>query len=163
MSCWPVTLMISQATGNYKGVRLASEQELYSHKLILASSFVFQLPPPHSSPGAQQNVYCDFGSKNTTEKLARSICITKHSLKLDKANCLAFFPPRCKICITCLLFLSDFNISNFLPYQFFSPALFPEQVTAIHVLQLSSNVAVCPSGMWVHLPNFYLVTTILVL
>jgi len=119
MSCWPVTLMISQATGNYKGVRLASEQELYSHKLILASSFVFQLPPPHSSPGAQQNVYCDFGSKNTTEKLARSVCITKHSLKLDKANCLAFFPPRCKICITCLLFLSDFNISNFLPYQFF--------------------------------------------
>ncbi|OIT22601.1 PREDICTED: rab escort protein 1 [Nicotiana attenuata] len=115
------SLLMDKATGNYKGVRLASEQELYSHKLILASSFVFQLPPPHSSPDAQQNVYCDFGSKNTTEKLARSVCITKHSLKLDKANCLAFFPPR---------------------------SLFPEQVTAIHVLQLSSNVAVCPSGMF---------------
>ncbi|XP_009607696.1 rab escort protein 1-like [Nicotiana tabacum] len=115
------SLLMDKATGNYKGVRLASEQELFSHKLILAPSFVFQLPPPHASPDALQIVYCDFGSNNTTEKLARSVCITKHSLKLDVANCLAFFPPR---------------------------SLFPEQVTAIHVLQLSSNVAVCPSGMF---------------
>lgn len=110
------SVLMDKASGSYKGVCLASEQELFSHKLILAPSFVVQSPPPHSSPDAH-----DFGSRNTTEKLARSICISKHSLKLDVANCLAFFPPR---------------------------SLFPEQVTAIHVLQLSSNVAVCPSGMF---------------
>lgn len=110
------SLLMDKASGSYKGVCLASEQELFSHKLILAPSFVVQLPLPHSSPDAH-----DFGSRNATEKLARSICISKHSLKLDVANCLAFFPPR---------------------------SLFPEQVTAIHVLQLSSNVAVCPSGMF---------------
>lgn len=109
-------LLMDKASGSYKGVCLASEQELFSHKLILAPSFVIQSPSPHSSPDAR-----DFGSRNTTEKLARSICISKHSLKLDVANCLAFFPPR---------------------------SLFPEQVTTIHVLQLSSNVAVCPSGMF---------------
>ncbi|XP_055804044.1 rab escort protein 1 [Solanum dulcamara] len=110
------SLLMDKASGSYKGVCLASEQELFSHKLILAPSFVVQPPPPHSSPDAH-----DFGSRNTTDKMARSICISKHSLKLDVANCLAFFPPR---------------------------SLFPEQVTAIHVLQLSSNVAVCPSGMF---------------
>lgn len=110
------SLLMDKASGSYKGVCLASEQELFSHKLILAPSFVVQLPLPHSSPDAH-----DFGSRNATEKLARSICISKHSLKLDVANCLAFFPPK---------------------------SLFPEQVTAIHVLQLSSNVAVCPSGMF---------------
>ncbi|KAJ8567712.1 hypothetical protein K7X08_019920 [Anisodus acutangulus] len=109
-------LLMDKVSGSYKGVFLASEQELFSHKLILAPSFVVPSPPPHSSPDT-----CDFGSPNTTEKLARSICISNHSLKLDIANCLAFFPPR---------------------------SLFPEQVTAIHVLQLSSNVAVCPSGMF---------------
>ncbi|XP_059280566.1 rab escort protein 1-like [Lycium ferocissimum] len=88
--------MISQASGCYKGVCLASEQELFSNKLILAPSFVVQSPPPHSSPDA-----CDFGSGNTTEKLARSICISKHSLKLDVANCLAFFPPRWDEAVTC--------------------------------------------------------------
>ncbi|KAG5623185.1 hypothetical protein H5410_008403 [Solanum commersonii] len=93
------SLLMDKASGSYKGVCLASEQELFSHKLILAPSFVVQSPLPHSSPDAH-----DFGSRNTTEKLARSICISKHSLKLD--------------------------------------------VTAIHVLQLSSNVAVCPSGMF---------------
>ncbi|KAM3285622.1 rab escort protein 1 isoform X1 [Capsicum chacoense] len=110
------SLLMDKASGSCKGVCLASEQELFSHKLILAPSFVVQSPFPHSSPDTR-----DFGLRNTTEKLARSICISKHSLKLDVANCLIFFPPR---------------------------SLFPEQVAAIHVLQLSSNVAVCPSGMF---------------
>ncbi|XP_060191859.1 rab escort protein 1 isoform X1 [Lycium barbarum] len=114
-------LLMDKASGSYKGVCLASEQELFSHKLIVAPSFVVESPPPHSSPDALQNVCGDFGSRNITEKLVRSICISKHSLKLDVANCLAFFPPR---------------------------SLFPEQVTAVRALQLSSNVAVCPSGMY---------------
>ncbi|XP_060195180.1 rab escort protein 1-like [Lycium barbarum] len=80
--------MISQASGSYKGVCLASEQELFSHKLILVPSFVIQSPSPHSSPDAG-----NFGSGNTTEKLV-SICISKQSLKLDIANCLESFPPR---------------------------------------------------------------------
>ncbi|PIN24970.1 GDP dissociation inhibitor [Handroanthus impetiginosus] len=56
------------------------------------------------------------------EKVARGICIAKTSINSEVANCLVFFPPR---------------------------SLYPEQITSVRVLQLSGNVAVCPSGMFV--------------
>ncbi|XP_011097095.1 rab escort protein 1 [Sesamum indicum] len=61
-------------------------------------------------------------SCDAKEKVARAICIAKKSLKPEVANCLVFIPPR---------------------------SLYPEQITSIRVLQLSGNVAVCPSGMFV--------------
>ncbi|KAL3651936.1 hypothetical protein CASFOL_004938 [Castilleja foliolosa] len=55
-------------------------------------------------------------------KVARGICIAKNSLNPEVANCLVFFPPR---------------------------SLYPEQISTVRALQLSGNVAVCPSGMFV--------------
>ncbi|GFP92587.1 rab proteins geranylgeranyltransferase component a 2 [Phtheirospermum japonicum] len=61
-------------------------------------------------------------SHDSKGKVARGICIAKNSLNPEVANCLVFFPPR---------------------------SLYPEQITTIRVLQLSGNVAVCPTGMFV--------------
>ncbi|KAL1566665.1 rab escort protein 1-like [Salvia divinorum] len=59
---------------------------------------------------------------NAEGKVARGICIAKNSVKPEAANCLVFFPPR---------------------------SLYPEQITSVRVLQLSSNVGVCPSKTFV--------------
>ncbi|KAL8246838.1 hypothetical protein R6Q59_008054 [Mikania micrantha] len=76
-----------------------------------------------SSPSEPlQDVYKVFNVGTVTGKLARGICITKSSLKPDASSCLVIYPPR---------------------------SLYPEQATSIRVLQLSSNLAVCPSGMFV--------------
>lgn len=111
-----------QEVGNYKGVKLVSGQELFSHKLILAPSFIlpsgfapFCLYP---KPDGDR----DFGLLDEKVKVIRGICITKSSLKLGVANCLVFYPPR---------------------------SLFAGQLTSVRVFQLSSNVAACPSGMFV--------------
>ncbi|EPS74200.1 hypothetical protein M569_00553 [Genlisea aurea] len=55
-------------------------------------------------------------------KVARGICIARASIRPDTDNCVVFFPPR---------------------------SLHPEQITCVRVLQLSSSMAVCPSGMFV--------------
>ncbi|WOL12029.1 rab escort protein 1 [Canna indica] len=55
-------------------------------------------------------------------KVAKGICITSGSILPDSSNVLVVFPPK---------------------------SLYPEQSTAIQVLQLSQNVAVCPPGLFV--------------
>lgn len=90
-----VTLTFLQGSGNYKGVKLASGQELFSHNLILAPSFVIPSAMVDSSAHCLQDGSFDFGREDVKEKLVKGICITKCSLKPDVANCLAFFPPRC--------------------------------------------------------------------
>ncbi|XP_051134560.1 rab escort protein 1 [Andrographis paniculata] len=60
--------------------------------------------------------------RDCKKKVARGICIAKNSIKQEAANCLVFFPPK---------------------------SLYEEQKTCVHVLQLSSNVAACPVGMFV--------------
>ncbi|CAH9105841.1 unnamed protein product [Cuscuta europaea] len=110
-------------SGNYKGVKLASGQELSSHNLILASPFVIPFDTVESRNQSQQDDSLGLDKKDVVkEKLVKGICIAKSSLKPDVANCLIFFAPR---------------------------SLIPEQVSSIHVFELSSNVAVCPSGMFV--------------
>ncbi|TVU01317.1 hypothetical protein EJB05_53225 [Eragrostis curvula] len=56
---------------------------------------------------------------NLLRKVARGICIISKSVKPDSSNLLIVFPPK---------------------------ALEEQQIAAIRVLQLSSNVAVCPPG-----------------
>ncbi|CAN0891520.1 Rab escort protein 1 [Linum grandiflorum] len=60
--------------------------------------------------------------QNVKSHVVRGICITKSSLKADVSNLLVLYPPR---------------------------SLFPEQFTAVRVLQLSGNLAICPLGMFV--------------
>nr|XP_027074993.1 rab escort protein 1-like [Coffea arabica] len=117
-----VGLLADKEVGNYKGVKLLSGQELFSHKLILDPSFILPsgFAPSYLYP--EPDGGHDFGLLDEKVKVVRGICITKSSLKLDVANCLVFFPPR---------------------------SLFAEQMTSVRVFQLSSNVAACPSGMFV--------------
>ncbi|VFQ99797.1 unnamed protein product [Cuscuta campestris] len=120
----PVNFLLrDKESGNYKGVKLASGQELFSDNLVLGPSFAIPLDPVESSAQVLQGISFDLNRKDVVkEKLVKGICIAKCSLKVDVSNCLVFFPPR---------------------------SLHPEQMSSVRVFQLSSNVAICPSGMFV--------------
>ncbi|CAM0902546.1 unnamed protein product [Alopecurus aequalis] len=64
----------------------------------------------------------DAPDSNSPRKVARGICITRASVKQDSPNALVVFPPK---------------------------SLHEQQVATLRVLQLSSNVAVCPPGMFI--------------
>ncbi|XP_057809376.1 rab escort protein 1-like [Salvia miltiorrhiza] len=114
-----IALLIDKDGRTYQGVRLASGQELSSPQLILAPSFTI---PPISPPAVDVTNSNVKSPSDSEGKVARAICIAKNSVKPEATNCLMFFPPR---------------------------SLYPEQVTSVRVLQLSSNVGVCPSKMFV--------------
>nr|XP_027067659.1 rab escort protein 1-like [Coffea arabica] len=113
---------MSVVVGDYKGVKLDCGQELFSHQLILAPSF--NLPSGLAAPPThfQRNGNHDSRPQDAKDKVVRGVCITASSLKPDIANCLLLYPPQ---------------------------ALFPERLTSIRVLHLSSDMNVCPSGMFV--------------
>ncbi|KAH6807984.1 Rab escort protein [Perilla frutescens var. frutescens] len=116
----PVIALLMDKDGHtYQGVRLASGQELSSPQLILAPTFMV---PPTSPPAVEVTNSLDAIPSDAKGKVARGICIAKNSVNPEAANCLVFFPPR---------------------------SLYPEQKTSVRVLQLSSNVGVCPSEMFV--------------
>ncbi|XWS58836.1 hypothetical protein CRYUN_Cryun08bG0068100 [Craigia yunnanensis] len=119
----PVTaLLVDKDNGCYKGVRLASGQDLFSKKLILDPSFTVPLPLGSSPPHPLQEKFPLCSLRDDRGKVARGICITKNSLKPEISNFLVVYPPR---------------------------SLFPEQVTSIRLLQIGSNLAVCPADMFV--------------
>ncbi|KAL5745269.1 hypothetical protein ACOSP7_026415 [Xanthoceras sorbifolium] len=117
-----ISLLKDEDSGSYKGVRLASGQDIFSQKLVLDPSFTVPWPLSSSPCEQMQDTFQVLSLSDDKVKVARGICITKRSLKPDLLNCLVVFPPK---------------------------SLFPEQFTSIRVLQLSSNLAVCPSGMFV--------------
>ncbi|KAL5754294.1 hypothetical protein ACOSP7_022514 [Xanthoceras sorbifolium] len=117
-----ISLLKDEDSGSYKGVRLASGQDIFSEKLVLDPSFTVPWPLSSSPCEQMHDTFQVLSLGDDKVKVARGICITKRSLKPDLLNCLVVFLPR---------------------------SLFPEQVTSIRVLQLSSNLAVCPSGMFV--------------
>ncbi|GMI68957.1 Rab escort protein [Hibiscus trionum] len=119
----PVTaLLVDKDTGCYKGVRLTSGQDIFSQKLILDPTFKVTLPSGSSPSPPLQAKFPFFSPKDDRGKIVRGICITKASLKPDMSNFLVVYPPR---------------------------SMFPEQVTSIRLLQIASNLAVCPPGMFV--------------
>ncbi|KAG9131931.1 hypothetical protein Leryth_023251 [Lithospermum erythrorhizon] len=109
-------------SGNYEGVKLASGQELFSNKVIVAPSFIDTSPEDKPSVANVLDYSKDFSLGDSRHKLAKAICISNASIKPNSANCLVFFPPR---------------------------SLNAEHVSSVRVLQLSSNVAVCPPGMFI--------------
>ncbi|XP_074286820.1 rab escort protein 1 [Silene latifolia] len=115
-------LLTDKDTGLYKGVRLASGQDIFSQKLImdpdLAVPHGLALSTPENSE-KNSNHSC---SRDLEKKVARAICITKTSLKSDSLNLLIVLPPR---------------------------SLYNEQATSVRALQMSGNSAVCPVGMFV--------------
>ncbi|KAF8411066.1 hypothetical protein HHK36_003605 [Tetracentron sinense] len=119
----PVTaLLIDKGSRHYKGVRLASGQDLFSHQLIVDPSFIVPSPSVLPLPDLLQESSESSSLREVKVKVARGVCITRHSIKPDLSNLLVVFPPR---------------------------SLYSEQVTSIRALQLDSNLAVCPSGLFV--------------
>ncbi|XP_058110253.1 rab escort protein 1 [Magnolia sinica] len=121
----PVTgLLLDEEHGHYKGVRLASGQELFSHQLVVDPSFVGPLLSFSSSelqheglnPGDVTN------ASSPVKQVSRGVCIIRGSIQPELPNLLVVFPPR---------------------------SLYDEQATSVRALQLGSNVAVCPSGLFV--------------
>ncbi|THG01825.1 hypothetical protein TEA_006171 [Camellia sinensis var. sinensis] len=115
-------LLMDKDSGSYKGVKVGSGQELFSHRIVLGPSFIVPSPLLKSSPDILQAKLKDFGLQDFRGKVARGICITKSSLKPDVSTFLAVYPPK---------------------------SLYPEQVASIRVLQIGSSLAVCPSGIYV--------------
>ncbi|GAA0162158.1 G-protein modulator [Lithospermum erythrorhizon] len=115
-------LLMNKDSGNYEGVKLASGQELFSNKVIVAPSFIDTSPEDRPSVANVLDYSKDFSLGDSRHKLAKAICISNASIKPNSANCLVFFPPR---------------------------SLNAEHVSSVRVLQLSSNVAVCPPGMFI--------------
>ncbi|GMP97310.1 hypothetical protein CsSME_00045615 [Camellia sinensis var. sinensis] len=128
-------LLMDKDSGSYKGVKVASGQELFSHQIILGPSFIVPSPLLKSSPDILQAKLKDFGLQDFRGKVARGICITKSSLKPDVSTFLAVYPPK---------------------------SLYPEQVASIRVLQIvpisgtpensntdeSENAEVKPTLLW---------------
>lgn len=77
------------------------------------------LDPSYEIPSL--DMPCDAPVSNLPRKVARGICIISSSVRQDSSNVLVVFPPK---------------------------SLEEEQITAVRVLQLSSNLAVCPPGMF---------------
>ncbi|KAL1315957.1 hypothetical protein AAHE18_15G028300 [Arachis hypogaea] len=116
----PVTsLLIDKVTGCYKGVRLVSGQDLYSHQLIMDPSFVIPSPLSPSLGDFPREKIQLLSQRDLKGMVARGICITRSSIKPDLLNCSVVYPPR---------------------------SLYPEQVTSVRALQIGSNLAVCPAG-----------------
>ncbi|KOM45291.1 hypothetical protein LR48_Vigan06g059700 [Vigna angularis] len=110
------------ATGLYKGVRLASGQDLYSQQLILDPSFTIPSPlslSPRDFPCERLQM---LSQRDIKGMVARGICITRSSIKPDVSNCSVVYPPR---------------------------SLYPDQMTSIKSLQIGSNLAVCPEGTFI--------------
>ncbi|ONI04638.1 hypothetical protein PRUPE_6G331900 [Prunus persica] len=119
----PVTaVLMDKDSGKYKGVRLASGQDLFSHQLVLNPAFTIPLAPAPSPPDCLREGLQGLSLKDTKGKVARGICITASSVKPKTSNCLLVYPPR---------------------------TLYPEQDTLIGVIQIAggSGMDACPKGM----------------
>ncbi|KAJ8767205.1 hypothetical protein K2173_013602 [Erythroxylum novogranatense] len=116
-----VALLMEKSSGCYKGVRLASGQDLFSCKLILDPSLKIQSPSVSPSDPLHGSLK-SLSMRDVKRKVARGICITRRSLKSDVSNLMVVYPPQ---------------------------SLYPEQLTSVRVLQIGGNLAVCPPDMFV--------------
>ncbi|KAJ8764780.1 hypothetical protein K2173_009181 [Erythroxylum novogranatense] len=116
-----VALLMEKSSGCYKGVRLASGQDLFCCKLILDPSLKIQSPSVSPSDPLHGSLK-SLSMRDVKRKVARGICITRRSLKSDVSNLMVVYPPQ---------------------------SLYPEQLTSVRVLQIGSNLAVCPHDMFV--------------
>ncbi|XP_068323703.1 rab escort protein 1-like [Pyrus communis] len=83
----PVSVLMDKHSEQYKGVRLSTGQDLFSHHLVLDPTFKFPLPPASSPPDLSTSL------KDNKGKVARGICITTSSMKPDISNCFLVYPP----------------------------------------------------------------------
>ncbi|XP_023007630.1 rab escort protein 1 [Cucurbita maxima] len=84
-----VALLKDKSNEHYKGVRLASGQDIFSHQLVLDPCFMVPRQLNLSLESLQ-----DVSLRDANDKVARGIYITKHSLVSDVRNCLLVYPPK---------------------------------------------------------------------
>ncbi|KAF5199016.1 Rab gdp-dissociation inhibitor [Thalictrum thalictroides] len=116
------SLLFDKESRHYKGLKLASGQAVFSDQLVMGPSFIVPSPPvlsPHTD--LQQEISQGSILRDINGQVARAVCITRGSIKSNISNMLVVFPPR---------------------------SLLPEQVTAVRVLQLGSNLSVCPTNLF---------------
>ena len=112
-----------QENGQYKGVRLASGQEVFSNHLVLDPTFTVPPSPPNPVGESLESL----SPRDVRGKVARGICIMASSLKPDLSNFLVVYPPQCKSLSNSVLSLSSTcseqmsNKNNFLIFLSFIP------------------------------------------
>jgi hypothetical protein len=96
----PITaLLLDKETGGYKGVRLASGQEIFSQKLILDPCVTVGLESLSSLTDQQNETLSVLVPKSmiNKEKIARGVCVIRGSVKANVSNALVVYPPKCKL------------------------------------------------------------------
>ncbi|KAK1282418.1 hypothetical protein QJS10_CPB22g01555 [Acorus calamus] len=110
----PVTgLLVDKETKQYKGVRLSSGQDIFSHHLVMDPSFIAQhsffstnASSHHEDSEVPKAKECQ-GLSSSTTKVARAICITKGSIWPDSSNLL-----HLHAAMNAILLHSDMNDSQ---------------------------------------------------
>ncbi|XP_065856789.1 rab escort protein 1 [Euphorbia lathyris] len=116
-----IAMLTDKSSGDYRGIRLASGQDIFSQKLILDPSLT--LSPSTACPSnSVHERFHHLSVRDLKQKVARGICIIRKSLNPDISNFLVVYPPR---------------------------SLYPEQISSIRALQIGDNLAVCPPGIFV--------------
>lgn len=115
-----VAILMDKDSRLYKGIKLGSGQQLFSHQLVLDPCYIIPQSLHMGSPQRPNEHLEDLSFREG--KVARGICITRNSLKSEASNLLIVYPPR---------------------------SLYPEQANSVRAVQIGSNAAVCPSDMFV--------------
>jgi len=119
-----------QKLEKYKGVKLASGQEIFSQHLIIdSSSTIPSVLPPLEREG--------LNASNLTQKVARGVCIASSSLQRDLSNILVIFPPRCKIYASLFTYDHAFRMIIYMP----ACQLYPYFLLfyCVHIMFMLSN------------------------
>ncbi|KAL2940741.1 Rab escort protein 1 [Bienertia sinuspersici] len=87
------TLLADKGSGLYRGVRLASGQDLFSQKLLIDPQYLVPQALASSRPDVLRGS-CQNSCPRDMKKVARGICISTTSLKPDASNLLIVIPPR---------------------------------------------------------------------
>ncbi|CAA7398015.1 unnamed protein product [Spirodela intermedia] len=82
------SLLFDKEDKAYKGVRLATGQDINCHRILMDSSSV--VPPPFPSPDPLESTI----EASHASKVARLVCITRSSLHPQLSNILIILPPR---------------------------------------------------------------------
>lgn len=112
-------VLLDKESKKYKGLSLSSGQKVFSNQLVTGPSFTLTLP---SDLDFKKEMSEESIVRDVKGQVARAVCITRGSIISGLSNLLVVCPPR---------------------------SLYPKQVTSVRVLQLSSNVAACPSSLYV--------------
>lgn len=94
-------IVVMQVSNQYKGVKLASGQEIFSHQLVMEPSFTVS----SSALSLLDDKVLD--GSNLASMVAKGVIIANKAIQQDSSNILVLFPPRCKIhaSLHCLCFL----------------------------------------------------------